>query len=73
MSTNFLPKKYREYLGLGVEIAATLIIPIFIGYALDAYFNISPWGLLFGAFIGIIIFFFSVFRIAKKMDNKKTK
>ncbi|MEQ9310339.1 MAG: AtpZ/AtpI family protein [Balneolaceae bacterium] len=73
MSTNYLPKKYREYLGLGVEIAATLIGPIFIGYILDAYLKSSPWGLLAGAFIGIILFFFSVFRIAKKLDNNKKR
>ncbi len=69
LSSNFLPSKYREYLGLGVEIAAIIILPLIAGYLFDTYMGSSPWGLLVGAFIGIVFFFFSIFRIAKKLDN----
>ncbi|MBO6524563.1 MAG: AtpZ/AtpI family protein [Balneolaceae bacterium] len=71
MSDNYLPKRYREYLGLGAEIAATLAIPIALGYIVDLYLESSPWGLLSGAVVGIAFFFFSIFRIAKKLDNNK--
>jgi len=70
LKTKFLPKKYREFLGLGVEIAATITVPIVLGYLLDIYLLSSPWGLLIGAVLGIVFFFFTVFRIAKKLDNK---
>ncbi len=63
--------KYRQYLGLGAEIAATLAIPILLGYMLDIYLESSPWGLLIGAGLGIVFFFISIFRIAKKLDNNR--
>ncbi len=70
MSENYFPKKYREYVGLGAEIAATLAIPLFTGYLIDLYFETSPWFILSGAFIGILLFFNSIFRIAKKLNSK---
>ena len=57
MNPDFLPKNYKEYLGLGAEIAASLLIPMFGGYFLDQVFNSSPVGILFGVILGIILFF----------------
>ncbi|MEQ9266101.1 MAG: AtpZ/AtpI family protein [Balneolaceae bacterium] len=73
MSNTGLPNKYKEYLGLGAEIALTLILPIALGYFLDGYLGVSPWGVLVGSIVGIILFFFTVFRISKKLTNKDGK
>lgn len=71
MNPDFLPKNYKEYLGLGAEIAASLLIPMFGGYYLDRVFNSSPLGILIGVILGIILFFITTMRIAKKMNSKQ--
>ncbi|MBO6570861.1 AtpZ/AtpI family protein [bacterium] len=60
-----LPEEYREHLNLGAEIAFTLLIPIGVGYVLDKYLETSPYGMLIGAGLGIILFFNLVFKLAK--------
>lgn len=61
-----LPKEYRKYLNLGAEIAFTLLIPIAIGYVADKYLETSPYGILTGAGLGLILFFNLIFKLAKK-------
>ena len=68
MKPDLLPKNYRQYLGLGVEIAASLLIPMFGGYYLDCVFNSSPIGILIGVILGVILFFITTTRIAKKNE-----
>lgn len=57
-----------EYLGLGAEIAASLLIPIMAGYFLDEYFGTSPILMLAGVVGAIIGFGFMIVRITKKLD-----
>ena len=60
-----LPEEYAKYLALGAEIAATLLIPIGLGYLADKFLNSSPYGVLLGAVTGIILFFVLIFKIAQ--------
>jgi F0F1-type ATP synthase assembly protein I len=69
LSQNLLPKKYKQYLGLGAEIAASLFIPIITGYYLDEYFDTSPFLVLAGILLAIIIFGFTIVRISKNIDE----
>lgn len=57
-----------EYLGLGAEIAASLLIPIMAGYFLDEYFGTSPILMLAGVVGAMIGFGFMIVRITKKLD-----
>lgn len=66
-----LPEEYAKYLGLGAEIAATLLIPIGLGFLADIFFDSSPYGVLIGAVLGIGIFFTLIFKIAKDFNKKK--
>lgn len=70
MLHNILPDKYAEYVGLGAEIAASMAIPIILGYYLDGYFDISPWLTLSGVIVGMVNFGLMIARIAKKLDEK---
>jgi F0F1-type ATP synthase assembly protein I len=69
LKPDFLPRKYREFLGLGAEIAASLAIPMIAGFYIDKYFNSSPAGILAGVFLGLILFFMTILRIAKKLNS----
>jgi F0F1-type ATP synthase assembly protein I len=62
-------RKYLEYAGLGVEIAASFTIPIILGYYLDERFKTSPWLLLSGIFLGIILLISIFIKIAQ--DTKE--
>jgi F0F1-type ATP synthase assembly protein I len=57
-----------EYLGLGAEIAASLLVPIMAGYFLDEYFGTSPIILMTGVLGAMIGFGFMIIRITKKLD-----
>ncbi|MDZ7806553.1 MAG: AtpZ/AtpI family protein [Gracilimonas sp.] len=52
---------------MGAEIAASLLVPIMVGYYLDEYFGTSPVILLIGVLGAMIGFGFMIVT-----DNKKT-
>jgi len=64
-------KAYLEYLTLGTEIAVSAGGPILIGYWLDRKFDTLPWITLAGVFTGIVLFFFVIFRVVRKIDKKE--
>jgi len=66
---NFLPKKYRQYIGLGAEIAASLLVPILLGYLLDRHFQTSPIFILTGVFGAMVGFGFMIVRISRKLST----
>lgn len=67
---SLLPKKYRQYLGLGAEIAASIAIPLFLGYFADSYFGTSPWLTLAGIVAGITLFIIDVIHISNRLRSK---
>jgi len=71
-------KSFRDagpYLGLGVQLAATIVILILAGSWLDGKFNTSPWFTLvlglFGGFAGTYNLIKTVIEIGKKQDAAK--
>jgi F0F1-type ATP synthase assembly protein I len=46
--------KYVDVMGLGVEMAATMVLPILLGIYVDDTFGFEPWGVLLGVFFGLI-------------------
>jgi F0F1-type ATP synthase assembly protein I len=40
-------------LGLGVQIALTLLVCVLVGLNLDRWLNTTPWLLIIGVFVGI--------------------
>lgn len=63
-------KKYSEYLSLGGEIAVSFSVPILIGYFLDVRFDTSPWGVLGGVALGMILMIGMFVRLIKKVGEK---
>lgn len=62
------PTDYTEFLSLGGEIAAGIVVPIFIGYWLDSYFVTSPWLLLVGCVVGIVNIFILIFQLNERLN-----
>lgn len=70
-------KKVAPYLGLGTQLAATIVLMFFLGNYLDKKFNLFPilsiaLG-LFGGFAGIYNFIKTVLELNKKNNNDKNK
>lgn len=72
MITSWLPKQYRAYLSLGTEIALSLSLPIILGSYADGYLDSDPLGVLIGALIGILLFFFRILRVIKDPSVDKS-
>ncbi|MEX2585126.1 MAG: AtpZ/AtpI family protein [Balneolaceae bacterium] len=62
-------RDYLRYLSLGVEIAGTLILPIGIGFWIDSFWDTSPWFLLGGAIIGVLLFFGLLLRLSRSQSK----
>jgi F0F1-type ATP synthase assembly protein I len=64
------PTDYIEFISLGGEIAAGILVPIFIGYWLDSYFDMSPWLLLVGCVVGIVNIFILIFQLNDRLNKQ---
>ena len=79
-SVGNLAKAYREvgpYLGLGLQLAATIVIFLLIGKWLDGEFNTSPVLMAVGGFIGAVAGLYSFLKTVislnkKQMERRKT-
>lgn len=60
-----------RYLGLGAEIMVSLAGPIAVGFLLDHYLGIQPFGTLSGVAIGMILFFMLMLRLVDSFSDKQ--
>ena len=61
------------YLGLGVQIAASMTFFAGGGYALDRWLGTSPWGILIGALLGMVGIIVLIVRIAREADAESRR
>jgi F0F1-type ATP synthase assembly protein I len=68
---------YREispYLNISYFFLAAIGLLAWIGYHLDKLWGSSPWGLVGGAILGIVIGFYNFFKtVSGSFDKKKQK
>lgn len=57
------------YLGLGMQIALSMALFIALGYALDQWLDILPWGTVAGALIGMASIFYHLVRVLGEMNR----
>lgn len=65
--------RYSEYLGLGIQIAASMVMPLLLGVWLDKKFELFPWLTIGGALFGIVSIFAIVFKIAYTANEEQKK
>jgi F0F1-type ATP synthase assembly protein I len=59
----------QNLMGLGWQIASTLVVFTLGGYALDVWLDTKPWLLLVGALLGMVSIFVQIFRIASELNR----
>ena len=59
------------YLGLGIQIAASMALFCGLGYAADRWLGTSPWGILVGAMLGMAGIVALLVRVSREADRKR--
>lgn len=67
-------KIYRDigpYLGLGTQLAATIVLMLFIGKWLDEYFDTYPYLMIIFSFLGGFSGIYNVIKSVLELNKKK--
>jgi F0F1-type ATP synthase assembly protein I len=56
------PSSPWSYFGLGFEIVIPVVLGIYVGYRLDLWLETSPWLMVAGALLGLVLSFYGLFR-----------
>ena len=73
MKDPFQLNKYAELMGLGIEIAASMALPLVVGIYLDHRFESSPWGVLIGTLVGMVSMSLKLYKVAVLSSKKGSK
>jgi F0F1-type ATP synthase assembly protein I len=63
-----LIKQGAQLIVLGFELAAPVVVGLFIGYYLDRTWNSQPWLMLLGVLAGFFYGLKTLFSMLKRMD-----
>ncbi len=76
MPANFGPglgQAYRKagpYLSLGIEFIAAILLCLFAGRWLDGKLGTTPFLMLFGAFFGMSVGFYNLYRTSLRLQKR---
>ena len=62
-----------KYLGLGFQIAGTIIVPVLIGIFIDNQLNTTPLGVIIGSLLGFIGLFAFIYKLAIQLNDTNDK
>lgn len=62
-------KDYAPYLSLGIQLAATIILMVFLGIWLDGKFDTSPYLTLVFSFLGIFTGMYHFIKLVTRIDK----
>ena len=60
------------YLGLGMQIALSLVFFVGVGYLLDRWLGTMPWLLIAGALLGMVALFVQVVRVSNQLSRSSS-
>lgn len=59
------------YMGLGMQMAFTMVACTLGGYYLDRWLRTSPWLIISGAVLGMVMVFVYLIQISNSLNRKK--
>ncbi|MEX0686992.1 MAG: AtpZ/AtpI family protein [Balneolales bacterium] len=62
-----------KYLGLGFQIAGTIIVPVLIGIFIDKQLDTTPLGVIIGSLLGFVGLFAFIYKLAIELDDSNEK
>lgn len=66
-------KEAGPYLGLGFQLAATIVLMFFLGYWLDGKLNTNPILTIIFSFLGGFAGIYNVIKVVLDLNRKKKK
>jgi len=73
MKDPFQLNKYAELMGLGLEMAAAMVLPLLVGIYIDHRWDTSPWGILIGSLLGLISMILKLYKVAVSSSTPSRK
>jgi len=67
------PNQWMRYSGLGIQMAATLILPVLGGMWLDKEYGWEPWGVVLGGMVGATASVTSVIMTVQRAERAEAK
>lgn len=58
------------YLGLGMQLALSVVVFTGAGVGADLYFGTMPWGTIVGAGLGMVAMFYQLLRVNAEMSQR---
>jgi len=65
--------KYAELMGLGLEMAAAMVLPLLVGIYVDHRWDTSPWGILIGSLLGMVSMILKLYKVAVMSSKPRRK
>ena len=65
-----LKKEVAKHLGLGVEIAIVIMLPIYLGFQSDILFSSEPLGFVFGSIVASGGFVKTIRRVQREYEQE---
>ena len=66
-------REASPYLGLGMQIAMSMVFFVGGGYLLDRWIETLPWGTIVGAFLGMVAVFVQLVRVTRELNTTSKK
>ena len=60
-----------DYMGLGLQIAASFAFFVLLGYWADTKLGATPWLFLFGVFVGMVGMALLLMKVVRAANKKK--
>ncbi len=73
MRDPFQLNKYAELMGIGIEMAVSMVLPVLVGIYIDHRFDTTPWGVLVGAFLGMASMALKLYKVAVLSNSRGRK
>ncbi len=65
--------RYLKYLGLGSQLAATVLVTVFLGLWLDKKLNTSPFLTIVLSLLGVFSALYNFIKTVTELENDKNK
>jgi len=62
-----------EFVGVGIQLAGSVLLYVGIGYLVDRWQDTSPTFLLVGAGLGMVTFFVQLVRVVNRMNRQTAR
>lgn len=59
------------YLGIGTQLATSMLVFVVAGHLIDRWLDITPWGIVAGAVLGMVAVFTQLIRLVTTLGRGK--